>query len=75
MSKQSKAKDNQGYIEGPIPKTCATCVSLAMDRLPVVGWDGKPNGYMKETNVRCAIGGFAVRKTATCNEWKHNTNQ
>ena len=36
--------------------------------------DGKHDSYLteqnkKESNLRCGLGGFAVKKMAFCNEW------
>ena len=69
MSKQSEAKEKQGYTPKAIPQTCANCASFQMDVVDVPGWDGKPSGYKKETNLKCSIGGFAVKKMGTCDEF------
>ena len=68
MSKQSEAKIKQGYVPKAIPQTCVNCASFRLDvaTLPT----GCGNGtYRKETNLRCCIGGFAVKKMGTCNEF------
>lgn len=68
MSKQSEAKANQGYVAKPVPKTCMNCQHYRSDLI-----DRPPtrNGviYTDEKNLRCGIGGFAVKKMATCNEF------
>ena len=69
MSKQNDAKNKQGYEQKAIPRTCMTCVRFAMKTVPVMDWQGKPSGYEKETNLRCTLGNFAVKKMATCLEW------
>lgn len=69
MSRQSKAKLAQGYVLKAIPKTCSTCLHLRMDIVPVLGMHGQPSEYTRETNLRCGLGGFAVKKMATCNEY------
>lgn len=66
MSKQSEAKERQGYVPRAIPATCANCAhftSYVVTRTGVfVGT------YHDESNKRCAKGGFAVKKMGTCNE-------
>lgn len=83
MSKQSDAKDRQGYNPKPEPKTCTNCRHFEFDtELPV--WiqeqnliaqvRGSPAPYGPECavfkNLRCAIGGFAVKRMATCKEFE-----
>jgi hypothetical protein len=74
MSKQSEAKAKQAYVEKPLPRTCSTCAHLTVD-LELPAWmkkagcyDHDPR-YLVETNRRCSIGGFAVKRTATCQLW------
>jgi len=66
MSKQSQAKLAQGYEQKPIPKTCANCIHFKSDK-EVIKSAYSSNQYTKESNLRCGIGGFAVKKMATCN--------
>lgn len=69
MSKQSEAKEKQGYIAKPVARVCANCAyyrSDVVEHPPYYSWS-KP--YHEEKNRRCDIGGFAVNKTATCNHW------
>lgn len=68
MSKQSEAKDKQGYTARALLPVCANCSSFRMD---IVNHDAilSMEPYPVETNLRCSIGGFAVRKMGTCNEW------
>lgn len=58
MSK--KAKEEQGYQEKPIQPMCSNCAYYQSVL--------SPNGYgfVEEKEKRCAIGGFAVKKMATC---------
>lgn len=74
MSKQSEAKIDQGYEQKPVPRTCANCQHFKSDNvLSYVGhFDGKE--YFKESNLRCGIGGFAVKKMATCNDFSEIEN-
>lgn len=63
MSKQSKAKDEQAYNPKPTFPICSTCKHFQMDRVPV---EWNPS-YLKEINLRCGLGKFAVKKQGTCN--------
>ena len=65
-SKQQMAKEEQGYIA--IPKVCMNCIQYESE---IIEYRGEFGGvYRNEKNKRCGIGGFAVKKTATCNEFK-----
>lgn len=84
MSKQSEAREKQGYKhEGP---RCGTCFYFTSDSVPVK-WMVEANELRtaagqtphydltlpvnrKETNLRCQIGGFAVKKNACCNHYR-----
>ena len=67
MSKQSEAKINQGYNEKPIPRTCANCRNYSSE---LIVHRNSFGGYTQEKNKRCGLGGFAVKKTATCLKWE-----
>lgn len=65
MSKQSEAKEAQGYNPKPIPRICANCAhyrSESAKKYVGTAWESE-----FESNKRCGTGGFAVKKTATCN--------
>lgn len=65
MSKQSEAKSRQGYV--PKAPTCSTCIHFTSDVVKKLsGWGVE---WTEEANLRCAIGGFAVKKMATCYKW------
>ena len=66
MSKQSEAKINQGYNDKPIPRTCGNCARYESEFV-VDNYFGE---YTQEKNKRCGLGGFAVKKTATCLKWE-----
>jgi len=66
MSKQSEAKLNQGYNENHIPKTCPNCARYESEFVVHKHAFGE---YTQEKSKRCGIGGFAVKKTATCLMW------
>ena len=77
MSKQSEAKAAQGYTTAV--SNCGSCAHMAKD-LVLPAWMLKDNGsglprytieqHGVEKNLRCGIGGFAIKKTATCKEHK-----
>lgn len=67
-SKQELAKRFQGYEEKPMPKVCSNCQNFTFDKVQTIApsaWN--PNGYWEDKNLRCKLGGFAVKKRATCN--------
>lgn len=70
MSKQAEAKEQQGYTPKAEPRTCATCRHFQFATLVSREWCGKE--YYKDTNLRCGIGGFAVKKMGTCNKHERN---
>lgn len=79
MSKQSEAKEKQNYCAKPAPRSCANCKHLTHDfyhfdenYVRVEGKNPDTRKYARPTyseNLRCGIGGFAVKKTATCDRW------
>ena len=69
MSKQSEAKERQGYNAKAAQRVCMTCQHFMSDHEEQRGYDGRLNGYMMEKNIRCGLGGFAVKKMGLCNEW------
>jgi hypothetical protein len=69
MSKQSEAKERQGYTR--TLNTCSNCENFTCDK---VRSEWNPS-YSIERNLRCALGGFKVHKTATCKEHKFCTDK
>jgi hypothetical protein len=67
MSKQSKAKELQGYKDKAPPKSCVACKHFASTTTEETGHYGT---WYKESNLRCLIGNFAVKKTAVCNKFE-----
>lgn len=67
MSKQSKAKEAQGYVSKAPPQNCAVCKYFAMTKTEVVAYFGT---FTKESNLRCELGSFAVKKMAVCNKFE-----
>lgn len=66
MSKQSEAKERQGYTTDP--KNCGSCKHFQCDLEEQKGYYYKP--FYIERNKRCGLGGFAVKKTASCRLWE-----
>ena len=64
MSKQSEAKQAQGYEQKPVIPVCMNCkhYQSKMHECPGI-WYGP---YVTEKELRCGIGGFAVKKMGTC---------
>lgn len=63
MSKQSDAKTRQGYIPKAVPVVCGNCKHFSSLIKPEGNY-----GYMGESELRCDLGGFAVKKMGTCKE-------
>ena len=63
----STKKESMGYNPKPIQRMCSNCVFYS-SKMTVKEW-----GYIEEKEIRCSKGGFAVKKTANCNEheFKH----
>lgn len=62
MSKQSEAKQAQGYKKNP--DTCSNCAHFQSE---IVNHTEYYGDWIKEKNKRCSVGGFAVGKNSTCN--------
>ena len=60
MSKQSEAKEKQGYTRDI--KNCGNCSHFTCDKEAF----GFRMQYTKEKNLRCGIGQFKIHKTAVC---------
>ena len=67
MSRQSKAREKQGYAPKAVPLVCANCIHFDSVRTAVTSFFGDP--YVSESLLRCALGDFSVKKMGTCNEW------
>ena len=68
MSKQSEAKERQGYVSKAKPTTCMNCWFFRFD--VVLAPVGMGAEYDRRKNLRCEIGGFAVKKMGTCNKYQ-----
>jgi hypothetical protein len=77
MSKQSEAKAAQKYSPSLVLPTCNNCVNFTADRV-LPEWMIKSNERYSNSeftlekhgvqkNLRCGIGGFAVKKMGSCN--------
>lgn len=65
-SKQAQAKHDQGYNPKPVPAVCSTCKHFQCDRVQVHPKSEWSSAYFEDKNLRCAIGGFAVKKQGAC---------
>lgn len=81
MSKQQQAKEAQGYQEKP--RNCGNCAHRAYE-VVLSEWMRHTNSIQRreiysadrhgsERNQRCGIGGFAIKKTASCAKWSAPT--
>jgi hypothetical protein len=67
MSRQSEAKERQGYDPKPLARSCRLCSNLKPKIKELLDWQGRP--YNNE-NLFCGLGGFAVKAQAVCREFK-----
>lgn len=63
MSKQSEAKQAQGYEQKPVITVCKNCKHFKFKIEEYVPFGGV---YYLDKEIRCGIGGFAIKKMATC---------
>lgn len=68
MSKQINAKLAQGYCNKPVHPVCSNCKNFASDMVTRPSVCG--GTWTDEKNIRCTLGGFAVKKMATCKMFK-----
>ncbi|MGU2444415.1 hypothetical protein ACTXHA_28780 [Burkholderia cenocepacia] len=69
MSKQSEAKASQNWRKAP--DTCQRCVHFTMERRDFSETYGNTvYEWSKDTNMRCAIGGFKTSKTNVCDRFE-----
>jgi hypothetical protein len=64
IDKQAK-KERQEYESKPEFPMCGSCIHFAFD-FEYVGSALSNKMTRKETKLRCGLGGFSVRKEATC---------
>ena len=68
MSKVSEAKARQHYCDNPVQPVCSTCKHYTSrfetHESPFYGT------RTEEKDRRCGLGGFVVKKTATCMHWE-----
>lgn len=65
-SKQTQAKNDQVYNPKPVPAVCSTCKHFQCDRVMTYAGDKWRDPKYDDKNLRCAIGGFAVKKHGSC---------
>ena len=65
MSKQSEAKKVQNYTPKASPAYCSNCQHYASEKeIKQSTWSG--DKWEQEKNIRCGIGGFAIKKQGVC---------
>lgn len=72
MSKQSEAKEAQGYLKQSM--SCQHCKHFSsefIDRNPT--WASSSYIITEEKSIRCMLGGFSVQKTASCDKFERKT--
>ncbi len=57
-----KPKEQQGYEPKPTFPMCSNCQHFRSDKV-MNQWK-----YEEEKNIRCRLGGFAIKKQGTCNK-------
>ena len=67
MSKQSEAKEAQGYTKKPA--SCGNCANFKSELVKFPPPPGQFYGYTEEKNRRCGIGSFAVGRNGHCSLW------
>lgn len=68
MSKQSESKEKQFYTPKLVPSVCSNCFYFRSNTVTMKGVFG--DTYKRAKNLRCDLGGFAVRRMGSCSEWK-----
>lgn len=65
MSKQSEAKQAQNYMPKASPNYCSNCQFYRSDKeVKMNNWS--KTEWIDEKNMRCGIGGFAIKKQGVC---------
>jgi len=70
MSKQSDAKKTQEYDPKPRPQICRECKNFQFEKVLTSELYGQK--YYRDKNLKCSIGGFAVKKISTCNQFAYS---
>lgn len=63
MTTIEKAKSEMRYAEKPINRMCSNCRYFSSEMITTNSF-GKD--WTEEKNMRCSVGKFKVKKTATC---------
>ena len=67
MSKQSEAKEAQGYVKNPIHHSCRDCRHMAITKGEEYRWS---QGHFRPDKLHCTVGDFKVGATAICDCWE-----
>jgi hypothetical protein len=65
MRKIGEAKVKQGYVEKPVHAKCSNCKYFQSEEKVEEGYY---MAWTKEVNLRCGLGGFAIKKQGVCNQ-------
>lgn len=68
MSRQSEAKEAQGYRAPKDSQRCEICYFFEYDRTY------SSSMYPIDKNLRCGAGNFAVKKMSSCNKFTEITD-
>jgi hypothetical protein len=71
MSKESTAKNVQGYQAKPVWQECRYCLHFKSDQVKVKAAGGT-GFYIEEKNLRCGKGKFKVAKLGTCKQFEQD---
>ncbi|HEX2600076.1 MAG TPA: hypothetical protein VHL05_14955 [Terriglobales bacterium] len=71
MSKQSEARVAQKYVPKCVPSVCSNCLHFTKEVTTHKNFYRET--YTVDRNLRCGIGGFAVKKMGTCIQWSAPT--
>lgn len=66
MSKVSETKIRYRYNAKPTWPVCSNCCHFSSKFEEMKGWSN--NTWIKESELRCTLGGFKVGRSATCAE-------
>lgn len=70
MSKVSEAKAAQNFRAKPVHPRCADCQHFTMDRVEErSSYMLNASVWIRETNLRCSLGGFKVGKQSVCDRF------
>lgn len=72
MTKLEQLKSDMGYNPKPVHPMCINCTSYRSDMVTEKHAFGE---WIGEKNMRCTLGQFATKKTATCSKHEFQTDK